>query len=299
MKNKRSALTKTRLKPFLEQRFIPPPSTCGKRKAGDIPVSPVSHSEQPSPKRSKFEIDAEEIDEITLNKLTSDCVRAEREVVILTARIQCLEKENRTLKAQNKLLSEKLQKCSVKRTSQALKRKEKSVILWKDKCRQLTAKQNKVHTLERKLQETKAREQRLVRQKRQRCYRKKKGRRQSVTPRERTETIKNLQTALYAAHETNKSLEDDLCTLQDELPGDADPEQQLSTMTDGKTFSPCIREASYKLQSLGVAESKVSEVIDTVVTTVAKKQLGPLPSTSTQRRLGYEMLALSRQQVRQ
>ena len=91
------------------------------------------------------------------------------------------------------------------------------------------------------------------------------------------------------------SLETDLESVRKE----AATTEAVSTLKDGKSFHPNVRDASYKLQSLGVAEERVSDVIQTVVNTIAQKDIGPLPSATTQRMFGAEMLALSHQQVKE
>ena len=61
-----------------------------------------------------------------------------------------------------------------------------------------------------------------------------------------------------------------------------------------------MRTTSYALQSLGVAESNVSAVIETVCHKMTKQRLsGDLPAPSTQNRFGSEMKALARQHLKE
>ena len=69
-------------------------------------------------------------------------------------------------------------------------------------------------------------------------------------------------------------------------------EMKISTRIDGKRINPKLKAASMYLQNLGLAETNVSEAIKLVVEGVTSSQLtGPLPSTSTQARIGSEMKA--------
>ena len=158
--------------------------------------------------------------------------------------------------------------------------------------------------LEKQLGDKKNTERQLRKQKQQHMYRNKVGQNkvkesQKTRNQNSPETIRELQKTLHEKDQQNKAVEADLVLLQEELQNRVlDLDLEIPTMIDARTLDPAVREASYRLQGLGVAESKVSAAIDTVLTVVANKQVGRLPSTSTQHRLGHEMLALSRQQVR-
>ena len=91
------------------------------------------------------------------------------------------------------------------------------------------------------------------------------------------------------------ALEDEVQVLKDRLDDRAVP--ALKTKSDGKSYSPWVREASYQLQNLGVSQKNTSEAIKSVCAASETTVSGPLPCSSTQNTLTKEMKALSRQQV--
>lgn len=73
----------------------------------------------------------------------------------------------------------------------------------------------------------------------------------------------------------------------------------MHTLQDGKTFNTRIREASYYMQNLGLSEAKVSKALPLIVRAICDKELvGPLPSYRSQNRFGDELIALSKQQIK-
>ena len=75
------------------------------------------------------------------------------------------------------------------------------------------------------------------------------------------------------------------------------PVPALRTNSDGKSYSPWVRKASYQLQNLGVSQKNTSEAIQSVCTASETTVSGPLPCSATQNTLTKEMKSLSRQQV--
>ena len=72
----------------------------------------------------------------------------------------------------------------------------------------------------------------------------------------------------------------------------------IATKQDGKTYKSEIRQASYHLQNLGIAQGNVSEAIRLVVKSVTGAEMdGPLPSYSTNNNMCKEMKVISQQQV--
>nr|XP_054756519.1 uncharacterized protein LOC129262428 [Lytechinus pictus] len=84
-------------------------------------------------------------------------------------------------------------------------------------------------------------------------------------------------------------------TLQDEIKRLTVP---IPTK-EGKQFNTSVREASFYLQDIGVPEHRTSEAIRIVSETINGRQIGCLPSSSTQHRMASEMKVLSKSQVRE
>nr|XP_054754946.1 golgin subfamily A member 6-like protein 6 [Lytechinus pictus] len=93
-----------------------------------------------------------------------------------------------------------------------------------------------------------------------------------------------------------EQLKETVENLQDEKNKSHHP-QQIQTKI-GQSYTPQIREASYYLQNLGVAEGKVSEAIRVVAETLCDVTFtNELPSRQTQGRFASEMKAICRDQI--
>ena len=80
---------------------------------------------------------------------------------------------------------------------------------------------------------------------------------------------------------------------------EANSQNTIKTLQDGKTYYTGIREASYYLQNCGLSETKVSEVLSLVEKALTGIDFeGPMPSSGSQNRFGNELKAVSQQQVK-
>ena len=220
----------------------------------------------------------------------------QRRIRVLENKVKQLKQENKRLHQRNEVLRDQLAELCPKRVNQIVKRKTESVTRWKQRyqnaIKSSAARDKNIKELTevkqrlKKLKKSRDRShKRYIQKKKQEALKlpAEKYISQLVEKKKEVEVLK--LDRVYMEHELDKSMQSD--------------DHAVPTMLDGKTFAPSIREASYKLQSLGVAESSVSEAIQSVVHIVTQKDIGRLPSASTQHKLGPEMLALSRQQVKE
>ena len=91
------------------------------------------------------------------------------------------------------------------------------------------------------------------------------------------------------------ALEDELEMLKESLEDRSVP--ALRTKSDGKSYSPWVRQASYQLQNIGVSQKNTSEAIQSVCAASETTISGLLSRSVTQNTLTKEMKSLSRQQV--
>ena len=252
------------------------------------------------PKASKLEIFSSMVEKEALEKLA-------KENNTFAARIEALEEENKKLKIhrlkeENTTMRNCIKSWQPKRMNQALKRKDKCIGSWIAKYR--AAKSDtaeRVSQLQETHRELKTQQQKL------KISTKKQAQRFKVKHLTTGPEYKSMATNM-AIHLVEKSKE--IKTMQHEvqywqneaLEGEEALEEEKSqvvqTKLDGKSFEPRIREASYHLQDLGIAQRNVSEVMQVVSKSLTGKDLaGDLPSYATHNKMCKEMKSLSRQQV--
>ena len=99
--------------------------------------------------------------------------------------------------------------------------------------------------------------------------------------------INELSNKVATLDNENKELNDLISLLED---------SEIVTFQDGR-FSNDIREVIMELLSLNVSMAKVNEVIKVVITKLAKKTIGRLPSVGSRTRIMGEALILAQRQV--
>lgn len=233
-----------------------------------------------------------------------------KELSVSQVLVQTLQRQNEELKTEVvKLRSENLQyrkritSWNPKRLNQAIKRKQESVQLWRKKCISQQKLLNNFNKVQKQYSDAKVvlRKVKLARSKQQIRKQAKKHLSANVEQKiSNNVTVYQKQLVekkkqLCAQNQVIAYLENEI----DVTKGENKENMYIETKKDGKTFTANIREASYHLQNLGVGQGKVSEAIKKVVKAVTNKDVGPLPSYTSQNYFTKEMKALSRQQVKQ
>ena len=114
-----------KLEDFLNRLVIPPPAN--RKRPTPLPM-PMSTAETES-RLKRWEQD---VAELNLQKMTEDCVQAERQVQVLSKKVQSLENEKRVLKARLKLMSDQLKRRPVAKTvNQTNKRHKQAIQRWR------------------------------------------------------------------------------------------------------------------------------------------------------------------------
>ena len=224
---------------FLAQLFQPPSGSRKRKATCTNEMLLTSHADDHGNKRVQFDL---EVSELTRQKLVDDCVAAERQVLVLTKRVAALEKENCSLRKQNQGLREKPTVYCPRRAKQALKRKNKSISLWKEKYNKLSGKATKIKGLEKIVSEAKTQQRPMLNQKRRRLYRKRKSA-SSFTARQsqhckcsvHADAMKQLAARLSESKKDGLCWENELRSLQE-----AQQSSPVKTM-DGGSFTSQVR----------------------------------------------------------
>ena len=109
-----------------------------------------------------------------------------------------------------------------------------------------------------------------------------------------------LTSTLCSQHAEIEYLENELSILADENEELSEKRDFVNTKQDGKTFAPAVREASYCLQNLGVAQHNIGAAMRVVTKAMTGQEVcGSVPSRATQNNFTQEMKVLSRQQMKQ
>ena len=270
-----------KLQQYLDKTFIPPPLH-RKRKLQQPPSA--SPSKQPA-----------------FDRLCDDVVgQVSRDLIVELATLrsanQQLKSENVRLRKENDRL--RMWNKRPKYYNQMLKRKNQSLDMWKKKYRLLQKKSRHVLVLERKLHAVTRKAQRVSAAKRKHTERSRN--KVSKVSCDADKKSQLLTSDLYGKQEELKYMENEMTAAQEAIQELQQEKSFVNTKVDGKTYTPGVREASYCLQSLGVAQHNVGKAIQVVTKAMADKDVcGAVPCRSTQNNLTKEMKALSRQQVKE
>ena len=169
--------------------------------------------------------------------------------------------------------------------TQALRRKQASIVSWKRKhrairCQRTTSQQALSRCIQLKKEIIRIKE-----------IQRKSLARRSVAQIDSEGSVKQLRELRQDVVVLESEIEDMKEEMVDMKPS------VLNTKVDGKQYSPWVREASYSLQNLGVSQKNTSEAIKSVHAASSSDVIGPLPSFATQNTFTKEMKSLSRQQV--
>ena len=201
-----------------------------------------------------------------VNKLQVDLEQKESEAFTL-------KKESDGLSVQLSKMKERKHRLEPKRLNQALKRKMKQL---QDKDREIKRLKIENYVAKRKLDRNvqNRRRQGQIRQ-------------PSITFKT-VELVKQLRQQLAAVELDKTVLEDKLRDMADNL---------IITKQDGKTYTSAVRRVVYDLICAQVSVDNIPVIIQSVVTNLTKKTVGPLPDPTTCSRIAREMKELSKYQI--
>ena len=190
----------------------------------------------------------------------------------------------------------------IKRLNQTLKRKNKSIELWKKKYFQKCKESDviKYNKLQKRFDEKCDQLKKMKKT----CRRMKSYHKNKSVKNAPVQSANNLPD-IKQIFEKQKQCNDNVRWLEDQLEQTKamlnESNSALNTKYDGKRYSNAVREASYYLQALGVAEAKTSAAIAAVYQSLTGNEISTndLPSASTQRLLATEMKAVNRQQIKE
>lgn len=230
------------------------------------------------------------VTELVNKKLVSDAVTLQRQKDQLLKENELLKKENRKLRSEIQNLKQQDSRC----LKQKLKRRENTINLWKAKLNKLKqqTRATKVMAREKKMREL---QHKLASLKKSQ----KKSSKTKLCRKVGLKCLRNLNDALLDQKKQLKEQQRTIVFYDDQLAQACQPSSPLKTMTDGKSFDPVIRETCYILQDSGVAQSRVSSCLRKVAKSFTGKDLGTLPSYTSQNKFTHEMRALSQQQVQE
>ena len=293
-KLKKKRTTHRQLTEFLATSFrpkLPIEPSAGKC----APTGTSVDSAKTNRKKGKFDSFKDDVMTITTDNLLLQTTSMERELKLKDEEIATMKKKLKSQEVKitqlidrNSTLIEKMRKKNVSRLTLKVQRKTKSADLWREKYFDLQKdrrRSNQQTCIQDKLQTARKSIRRLQR---------------ASAARNRSSSSCSTTKKLKASHSLVQQLKSEIQHLENELLTVLDEAQTDTIETKpGRSYTPAVRQASYFLQTKGVAQANVSETLSVITEVMTGKKLPGLPSQSTQNKFVREMKSLSRQHVKE